>query len=224
MARQRPVPQAIVFDLDGVLLDSERVWAAREAEFAGKIAPGWSAGHHEELIGLRLRDLYRLLVDRYGATLPWEEFHAHYQELGAVIYREEAEPFEGVGEVLAALRARDLVLGLASSSPRAWIDTALDRFGWRVHFNTTVAGDEVPRGKPAPDVYREATRRLKIAPWRAWAVEDADVGLQAARKAGLWTVGFRNGSNHTQRFSEADEVVEAMSDVLTLLGEAPASP
>jgi len=223
MSRQRPAPEGIVFDMDGVLLDSERAWAAREVEFAEKIAPDWWARRHGELIGLRLGDLYQLFVDRYGATLAWEEFKAHYDRVGAVVYREEAEPFAGVGEVLAAAGARGLALGLASSSPRAWIDTALDRFGWRAHFDATVSGEEVPRGKPAPDVYREATRRLNIAPWRAWAVEDADVGLQAARKAGLWTVGFRHGSNPAQRFSEADDVVEAMPEVLTLLEDASAS-
>jgi len=220
MARLRPAPEAIVFDMDGVLLDSERAWAEREAAFVSRIAPGWSPERQGELIGLRLRDLYRLLAERYGATLPWDDFKAHYERVGAAVYREEARPFAGVGDVLDAVRRRGLALALASSSPRAWIETALHRFDWGDRFDATVSGEEVPRGKPAPDVYREATRRLRVAPWRAWAVEDADVGLQAARKAGLWAVGFRNGANAAQRFAEADDVIEAIPALSALLQPA----
>lgn len=209
-------PAAVVFDMDGVLVDSERAWRQTEDAYLASIAPKYSKAHQGEVIGIRLVDLHRLLRNKFGASLSWEAFARRYHKLGHQVYLEKANAIPGVVPTLDALRRRGVALGLASSSPHVWIDMVLERFRLRTFFGAIVSGDDVPRGKPAPDVYLAAVQALGVRPAACWAVEDADVGVQSAKAAGLFAIGFRNGHNDEQRFQEADRVIGDLSQILAL--------
>ena len=211
--RDEKLPAAIVFDMDGVLIDSERAWRQTEDEYLERIAPKYSKAHQGDVIGIRLEDLHRLMQSRFGAVISWEAFAQRYHELGHHIYLQKAALIPGVKQTLETLRRRGIAMGLASSSPHAWIDLVLDRFGLRPYLRATLSGEDVAHGKPAPDIYLAAVAALGKRPQECWAVEDADVGIQSAKAAGLFAIGFRNGHNGEQRFVQADHVIEAMSEI-----------
>lgn len=209
-----PAPAAVVFDMDGVLVDSERAWRQTEDEYLERIAPKYSKAHQNEVIGIRLKDLHRLMQVKFGAAVSWAAFQSRYGELGHEIYSRKAALIPGVEQALEVLARRGIAMGLASSSPHEWIDLALDRFGLRPFFGAILSGDDVPHGKPAPDIYLAAVNALGKRTQDCWAVEDADVGIRSAKAAGLVAIGFRNGHNDEQRFEKADRVIHALSELL----------
>jgi HAD superfamily hydrolase (TIGR01509 family) len=187
------VIDAVVFDLDGVLLDSEELWddvregLARErggrwndqaqADMMGMSSTEWSRYMHD-VIGLReppeeiSREVVHRMLDRYGAHLPL---------------------IDGAVEAVERVAAR-WPLGLASSSNRELIDRALEVSGLARHFRATVSSEEVERGKPGPDVYLEAARRVGVEPARCAAVEDSASGVRSARAAGMRVVAIPNAA------------------------------
>lgn len=208
------LPAAVVFDMDGVLIDSEAAWRQAEDDYLRRIAPGYDPQHHGALIGLRLSDLYALAQKRFGATLDWETFRRHYDTVGEEIYRHRTNLLPGVRSTLKALEACAVPLGLASSSPPAWISATLNRFNLEAFFAAVVSGEDVPNGKPAPDVYLRAAAQLGVVAQNCWAVEDADVGVAAAKAAGMKVFGLRNGANHDQSLDQANVVIGALPDLL----------
>ena len=183
--------QAVVFDLDGVIVDSEQVWDdvreqlalerggrwtdRAQADMMGMSSPEWSRYMHEE-IGLEESpaeindEVVRRLLERYETDLPL---------IGGAV--------DAVRRLTAAFP-----LAVASSSNRPVIDTVLERAGIAALFAATVSSEEVERGKPAPDVYLEAARRLGLEPSACAAVEDSSNGLRAAAAAGLRVVAIPN--------------------------------
>jgi len=207
-------PAAVVFDMDGVLIDSERAWRLAENDYLARIAPGYTPAHHHLVIGVRLQDLHRLMCERFGAIVSWEDFRRHYEATGDDIYRRRTRLMPRALEMLHALKAENIPLGLASSSPQTWIQATLSRFELGHLFACAVSGEQVACGKPAPDIYRAAVDALGQAPERCWAVEDTDVGLRAAGAAGLYAVGFRNGDNERQSFKAAHRVIDDLGALL----------
>jgi HAD superfamily hydrolase (TIGR01509 family) len=185
------VIEAVVFDLDGVLVDSEQVWddvrekLAKErggrwhdraqADMMGMSSPEWSAYMHD-VIGLpespdEINDeVVRRMIERYGESLPL---------------------LDGAIAAIHGLAAR-FTLGVASSSNRSIIELVLERAGVAGLFAAVVSSEEVARGKPAPDVYLEAARRLGVEPERCAAIEDSSNGLRAAHAAGMRVVAVPN--------------------------------
>ena len=203
--------------MDGVLIDSEQAWRQTEDAYLERIAPEYSKAHQGDVIGIRLKDLHHLMQTKFGAVVSWEAFQQRYHELGHHIYVQKAALIPGVIQTLEALRQRGIAMGLASSSPHAWIDLALDRFGLRPYLRAILSGEDVAHGKPAPDIYLAAVAALGKRPQDCWAVEDADVGIQSAKAAALFAIGFRNGHNDEQRLEGADRIIEAMSELVTSL-------
>ncbi len=213
MKRLKP-PKAIVFDMDGVLIDSERIWEDVETDYLMDIAPGYTREHQQDIIGKRLRDLHQFLVDRFGTTVSFESFESHFHEMGDDVYRNKVPLMPAVTETLQALHDQNIQIGLASSSPLNWIDITLERFELKPFFNIVVSGDQVPKGKPAPDIYQAAAKHLKRYPKDCWAVEDSTVGIQSAQSAGMTVIGYRNGHNTEQSFDQADCIINHL-DLLT---------
>jgi HAD superfamily hydrolase (TIGR01509 family) len=205
--------EAVVFDLDGVILDTEELWdevregLARErggrwsdraqADMMGMSSPEWSAYMHE-VVGLVEppeeinREVVARMLDRYAARLPLID-----------------DAVEAVGRIAA-----QWPLGLASSSNRELIDRALEVSGLAPHFRATVSSEEVPRGKPAPDVYLEAARRLGIDARLCAAIEDSANGIRSAHAAGMRVVAIPNAA-----FPPADDVLAVAATVLPSIRE-----
>ena len=180
--------EAVVFDLDGVLVDSEPVWEAVRRDFVAEHGGRWRPDSQQRLMGMSTAEWARYLVTDLGVGgMSAEEVAEAVVERMAEQYREAVPLLPGAAAAPRLLASR-WPLGLASSSPRRLIDVVLDRTGLAALFAVIVPTDEVGRGKPAPDVYQEATARLGFDTQRCVAVEDSTNGLRAACAAGMEVV------------------------------------
>jgi HAD superfamily hydrolase (TIGR01509 family) len=185
------VIEAVVFDLDGVIVDSEHIWDEARSELAAERGGRWHDQASRDMMGMSSPEWSRYMHDVIGLEDPPEEISAKVVRRLEEIYRRELPLIDGAVEAVERLAAR-WPLGLASSSNRELIDLALELLGVRDLFRATVSSEEVPSGKPAPDVYLEAARRLRVDPARTAAVEDSHNGILAARAAGMRVIAIPN--------------------------------
>jgi HAD superfamily hydrolase (TIGR01509 family) len=205
--------EAVVFDLDGVLIDSEHVWDEARQELAGERGGRWTETASSDMMGMSSPEWSRYMHDVIGVPDPPEEISAEVVRRLERIYRRELPLFEGAVEAVDRLAAR-WPLGLASSSNRELIDLVLELSGLERFFHASVSSEEVPRGKPAPDVYLEAARRLGVTPKGCAAIEDSENGIRSAKAAGLRVLAIPN-----PRYPPNDEALAAADEVLGSLSE-----
>ena len=204
--------KAIIFDMDGVLIDSEVAWHELEYQHYRQLIPGWTRADHKHLTGMSQKDSYPMLKERYGLEKSWEDYLAFYDKTAEEVYHNRCELIPGSLDFMEELRLETIPMGLASSSPHHWIRMVFQRFPLLEFFACVVSSEDVGRkGKPAPDVYLEAVKRLGMKPEDCVAIEDSSNGVLSARRAGLFTVGFRTEHNKELDFPEADMVVEGFS-------------
>jgi HAD superfamily hydrolase (TIGR01509 family) len=185
------VIEAVVFDLDGIIIDSEHVWDDVRQELAEERGGRWHDQASRDMMGMSSTEWSRYMREVIGLGEPPEEINAEVVRRMEAVYRERLPLIPGATEAVERLAAR-WPLGLASSSNRELIDLALDASGLGRWFEATVSSEEVPRGKPAPDVFLEAARRLDVHPERCAAIEDSENGILSARAAGMRTIAVPN--------------------------------
>jgi HAD superfamily hydrolase (TIGR01509 family) len=200
------VIDAVVFDLDGLLLDTEQVWDEVREQLTRERGGRWHEGAQADMMGMSSPEWSRYMHERLGLAEPPEELNRLVVERMQERYRDGLPLVDGAVEAVRRIGAR-WPLGLASSSNRTLIDVALERMGVAPLFGATVSSEEVARGKPAPDVYLEAARRLGVPPDRCAAVEDSGAGIRSAHAAGMRVVAIPNA-----HFPPPDEVLE-LADV-----------
>ncbi len=198
--------EAVIFDLDGVLLDSEQVWDEAREQLAKERGGRWHGNAQRDMMGMSSLEWSRYMHDVIGLPEPPEEISREVVERMAKLYREHLPVIPGAREAVERLAAR-WPLGLASSSNRELIDLALELLGVQQLFKATVSSEEVARGKPAPDVYLEAARRLGVDPTHAAAIEDSENGIRAAKAAEMRVIAIPN-----QHFPPVEDAL-AQADV-----------
>ncbi len=205
--------EAVVFDLDGVIVDSEHVWDAARESLARERGGRWHENAQRDMMGMSSVEWSRYMHDVIGLEDPPEEISAEVVRRLEAIYREELPLIEGATEAVARL-ARRWPLGVASSSNRRIIDLVLDLADLDRFFRATVSSEEVPRGKPAPDVYLDAARRLGADPRKSAAVEDSHNGILSARAAEMRVVAIPN-----MRYPPGEEALAAADVVIQSITE-----
>jgi HAD superfamily hydrolase (TIGR01509 family) len=183
--------EAVVFDLDGVLLDSEQVWDEVREQLVKERGGCWHERAQTEMMGMSSVEWSRYMHDELGLSEPPEEISAEVVRRLEERYRRELPLIDGAKEAVERLAAR-WPLGLASSSNRELIDLVLELSGVAPFFRVTVSSEEVPRGKPAPDVYLEAARGLGVPSERCAAVEDSRNGIRSAKAAAMKVIAIPN--------------------------------
>jgi HAD superfamily hydrolase (TIGR01509 family) len=207
------VTEAVVFDLDGVIVDSEHVWDEVRRQLATERGGRWHDRASRDMMGMSSSEWSRYMHDVIGLSEPPEEINAEVVRRLEAVYRERLPLIPGAVEAVEAFAAR-WPLGLASSSNREVIDFVLEVSGLARWFTTTVSSEEVRRGKPAPDVYLEAARRLDAQPERCAAVEDSEAGIRSAKSAGMRVIVIPN-----PHFPPADEALAGADVVLSSVAE-----
>jgi len=181
---------ALLFDMDGVIVDSEDCWHAAERE---ELLPAVLAGERpdlDEITGMPYREIYDYLDANYEPTVTKAEFVALYDGTAERIYRERVALLETFHEIRTTAGDLGVPVGLVSSSPPEWVGYVLDRF--ELEFDLVLSDDDVAGpGKPQPDIYEAAASRLDVAPEDCVAVEDSQNGSLAAKRAGMTVVGYR---------------------------------
>jgi HAD superfamily hydrolase (TIGR01509 family) len=205
--------QAVVFDLDGVIVDSEHVWDAAREALSRERGGGWHEGAQQDMMGMSSVEWSRYMHERLGLKDPPEEISAEVVRRLQATYREELPLVDGAIEAVARLAGR-WPLGLASSSNREIIDLVLELSGLNQFFEATVSSEEVQRGKPSPDVYLEAARRLGADPAGSAAVEDSRSGILSASAAGMRVVAIPN-----KRFPPDEDALAAADVIIPSINE-----
>jgi HAD superfamily hydrolase (TIGR01509 family) len=203
--------EAVLFDMDGVTVDTAGAWRTLEEN---EILPA-ATEPTVDIATIRalsvddtydkLRDLEEvdLRVDRNGL---WELYDEHAQ----TVYGERATLFEGYHDLLDAIDAGGYSLGLVSASPRRWVQIVLDRFDLEARYNVIVTATDIDGpSKPDPTTYRVAARNLGVDPGRCLVVEDSPHGIESATGAGAYCLALRGDGNADLDLSQADETVDA---------------
>jgi HAD superfamily hydrolase (TIGR01509 family) len=217
------VIEAVIFDLDGVLLQTEELWDEVRERFVRERGGRYDAAAQRAMMGMSSVEWSRFIHEELGVEEPPEEISAEVARLLEERYRERLPLIPGAVKAVRRLAAR-WPLGLASSSNRSLIDAALELSGLAAYFRVTVSSEEVARGKPSPDVYLEAARRLSVAPERCAAVEDSHSGIRSAKAAGMRVLAIPNPSYPPdgEALAEADVVLGSLDNLTPSVVDAAA--
>ncbi len=208
--------KAVLFDMDGVLVDSEEYWVELEEERVLPEAVGEGVVEDEEITGMNYREIYDYLEENYADQLQVdrETLESHYEAAAEELYGERVALLSGFEELAEELQEQEVNLAVVSSSPHDWIDIVLDRFGIREHFDGVVSGNAVDgRSKPEPLVYEEGAAALDVDPADCVAIEDSENGIESANRAGMTSIAYRTDINPGMDFSGADVVAEGPEDL-----------
>jgi HAD superfamily hydrolase (TIGR01509 family) len=210
-----PKPTAVIFDNDGLLLDTESAWTRAEEDLFARRGREFTLAHKQELVGTSAPITARLLaryLDEPGREL---ELIAELDELASAELERGVEPMPGALELVARLRERAVPTAVVSNSPARFIARALELAGISDSFDAIVSGHEVAAPKPAPDAYLEAASRLGIvAGLDLIVLEDSPTGVAAGRAAGMMVIGVPSLSG--VELDEAHEVVASLGDSVLL--------
>jgi HAD superfamily hydrolase (TIGR01509 family) len=204
--------QAVVFDLDGVLVDSEHVWDDVREELARERGGRWHDRAQADMMGMSSPEWSRYMHDVIGLDESREQINDEVVRRLLARYAVELPMIEGAMEAVERL-AGSFRLAVASSSNRTVIDAVLGESGLERFFEATVSSEEVLHGKPAPDVFLETARRLGVAPRACATIEDSANGIRAAHAAGMRVVAIPN-----RRYPPSPEALELADEVLPALG------
>jgi HAD superfamily hydrolase (TIGR01509 family) len=205
--------EAVVFDLDGVVIQSEEIWDAVREAYVRERGGRYDEVVQRAMMGMSSTEWSRYLHEEAGVPDEPPAINSEVVRRMLERYRGGLPLIPGAVEAVRRVATR-FRLGLASSSNRELIDAVLDAAGLAELFEATVSSEEVPRGKPAPDVYLEAARRLGVAPERCGAVEDSHGGIRSAKAAGMLVVAIPNPS-----YPPDDEALAAADVVLHSIDE-----
>ena len=210
---------AVVFDMDGVIIDSEQVWD----EVREELVADWGGRYRPEaqraMMGMSSHEWSRYMHDELGLSQEPAEINAEVVRRMLERYHGELPLLDGAVDAVRSLAA-SYPLAVASSSNRPLIDAVLETAGIADCFVATVSSEEVPRGKPSPDVYLEAARRLGVAASRCAAIEDSGNGIRAAKAAGMVVIAYPNEHYppDAEALGSADVVIGALSELGAAVG------
>jgi HAD superfamily hydrolase (TIGR01509 family) len=211
------MPSAIIFDLDGVLADSEPWWSKIDAELLAEYGATYRGEYHQNVVGVSYRLAVEFYKNAFGLFAPTEELMRRRGEIATEFFADRVGLFPNVKEVLEELRQMKLHLGVATSSVSASARPFLDRHQLTGFFDVIITGEEVERGKPAPDIYLCAAQKIGIPAEACLVVEDALPGAAAAKAAKMRVAAIPD-----RRFVDPREYEKEADHVLGSLKELPA--
>ncbi|MFC7043443.1 HAD family hydrolase [Halonotius sp. GCM10025705] len=204
--------QAVLFDMDGVIVDSERYWHDAQPEH---IFPATLAGEYpdlDETTGMNYKEIYDYLDANYEPKISKAEFIEIFDETAREIYRERVSLLDGFHDLRAELGGNDITVAIVTSAPPAWHEIVTERFDITV--DETISAEDIDGdGKPAPDVYEHAAGVLGIDPADCLVVEDSKNGVESGKRAGMVVIAYRTGPNSETDLSAADVVADGPEEL-----------
>jgi HAD superfamily hydrolase (TIGR01509 family) len=211
----RPI-RAVIFDLDGVLADSEPWWGQIDAQLLGEYGKAYHGEYHREVLGVSYQLAVEFYKKAFGISAPTEDLMRRRGEIATEFFANRVGLFPHVGEVLEQLHAMNLRLAVATSSVSASARPFLDRHQLTGFFDVVVTGDEIERGKPHPDIYLHAAEKLGLSPNECLVIEDSLSGIAAAKSAGMRVAAIPD-----RRFVDPHDYKKKSDYLLTHVSEIP---
>ncbi|MBI3954303.1 MAG: HAD family phosphatase [Chloroflexi bacterium] len=203
--------RAVIFDMDGVLTDSEPFYHEAHNLVLGELGLALSEEENRQILGTTVEHSWRWIAQRFQLPGPLDGWLARYDRAVIEVLSAKAQPSPGLYRLLELLEARRLPLGLASSSQASWVRAILQKLGVEERFKVVISGEMVAHGKPAPDIYLLVARGLGVEPQGCLVFEDTPVGISAARAAGMQVVAVETPSTAGMDLSQAHHVVSSLA-------------
>ena len=208
--------KAVIFDMDGIIIDSEPIYFDLEMKLFRQLCLPISEKDHDAFVGTSTRNMWVYLKDKFDIKPSADELVKIERELYEKrLMSEKIVPIDGVVELIKNLHKGGLKLAIASSSSLYEIETIADLFKIKSYFLQFVSGDEVGKGKPEPDIFLLAAERLSVKPEECIVIEDSRNGVEAAKKAGMKCIGCQNPGSGSQNLRSADLVWDTGTGPLT---------
>ena len=209
--------KGIIFDMDGAIIDSEPLHCQCTIETLKDFGVEITLSDMDKYIGVADHVMVDSLINEFSINVSRDEFLKRQDEKRLVVFNKESMvSVSGTIELIQYLYDNGLKLGLASSSPRYFIEMVLNNFDLLKYFTIIVSGEELERSKPHPDIYLKAAEQIGISPIDCVAIEDANAGVRSAKAAGMYTIGYQNPNSGAQDLSVADVVIQDMKEVCKL--------
>ncbi len=209
--------EAVIFDMDGVIVNSEEYWGPVQKEILETTVPDADMDF-KEVRGMNVLDQYDYLDERYDTAISRDRFFELYDERADAVYRDSVELMEGFHDILALIRDRGKTVAICSSSFHRWIDQVKDRFDLEDAFDTVVSAEDIDGpSKPDPHIYRFTADRLDVEPEHCVVVEDSAHGVTAAEDAGMYCIGYCTDPGREHELSHADTVVHGPDELRNTL-------
>ncbi|HLD32254.1 MAG TPA: HAD family phosphatase [Candidatus Peribacteraceae bacterium] len=205
---------AIIFDFDGVIVDSEKYWRREEKKFFKSVIPGWKETDHHKIVGMTMAGSYELFRKDYEMDISLEEYLEEYKDIARRVY-EQCSLIEGMTVLLGKLQKATIPLAVASSAPGEWVRHILKNQGIFGYFRAIVTAEDIGEyeGKPKPAIYLLTAKKLGVKPETCIAIEDATNGILAAKTAGMKCIGVDFPGNTPQNLSRADLVITDFNEL-----------
>lgn len=206
--------QAFIFDMDGVIIDSEPIHNKVIAEKLAKHNVNLEDINFDKFIGMASTEVFSHFIKTYDLPYTAEQMTVdHMQEFKEYIKIHHLQPINGILSLLESLRKRDIPLAIASSSPLDVIQFIVKCFNIEHYFQVLISGEDLPQSKPAPDIYLKTAQELNVKPQACVVLEDSTNGTIAAKKANMFCIGFKNTNSGNQDLSKADVLIHKISDI-----------
>jgi beta-phosphoglucomutase family hydrolase len=201
--------KAVIFDMDGVIIDSEPFHLEVNKKLFKKLGLSISEDEYSTYIGVSNPEMWTKIKELHGINQSVDDLSK--MQLDAImeyLKGSDEKPIPGIKELLTYLKKNHIRIGLASSSPLELIERILEMFEIRNYFHVVMSGQNVPNGKPAPDIFQNVAQKLKVNPEDSVVIEDSKNGVIAAKAAGMKCIGYKNPGSGNQDISAADLVID----------------
>lgn len=206
--------KAVIFDMDGVIIDSEPIHNVTLLDTFAKYNVKFDPADFPKFVGLTTPFILQKLIDEQQLPITLTEILTYHEtNLFAAIRDGDLTAIDGIPELLATLREKNIPAAIASSSPLCLIKTVVAKFGLQDFFVHLTSGEDLPKSKPDPAIYRITAEKLGVDPADCLVIEDAKLGVQAAKAAGMTCIGFQNINSGDQDLSKADRIVHSIREI-----------
>ncbi|WP_320178370.1 HAD family hydrolase [Roseovarius pacificus] len=210
--------KTVIFDMDGVIIDSEPVHVRIESVLFDELGIIMAPGEQESYVGTSGANMFALIKKRHGLAQSVESLlKISRSRLKEVLRSGDIDMVGGAASLIHRLHEKGYPLALASSSINEHIDIVMERFTIARYFRCRVSGDDVTQSKPDPEIFLTTARRMGVPPEDCWVIEDSEHGVRAAVDAGMRCIGFANPNSGNQNLSKADYIIRNMSDAESLI-------
>ena len=207
-----PSERAVIFDMDGVIVDSEPLYAEALDAVFGRLGIALNPADHRAVIGKSVAFTWEYLIDRFELDGDIRDWLPIYDQSVSNVLSKKATAAHGLHRLLDCLKANGVHIGLATGSTTKWANIILNRLGVVAYFEAVATSDMVLESKPAPDLYLLAASKLGIPPGICLALDDTPNGIAAANAAGMTTIAFRTESTADMDISAANYVIDRLDE------------
>jgi beta-phosphoglucomutase family hydrolase len=211
--------KAVLFDMDGVIAETEHLHIEAEKQTMLKYGVPITEDELHRYTGTTAKEMFTDLIARYKLDTTFEKIFNEKEKIMFEMLEMDIEPVKGVIELLHKLKEKRVKLAVASSSHRRLVQYILRKLEITELFDSIISAEDIAHGKPDPEIFLKSAKRLKVDPAECLVVEDAELGVEAAKAAGMKCLGYKNPHSGNQDLSKADTVTDDFSslDVQELL-------